>query len=97
VHNCAFTKPNKRGTEHANDPKFTAPEFSGNTDRYSSGIVSPSSYLLPPRRGWKHINQYAAVHKQRPVDGSEVHEHDQQNEQVIKESNDPQRACRIKA
>jgi hypothetical protein len=53
--------------------------------------------LLPPRRGWKHINQYAAVHKQRPVDGSEVHEHDQQNEQVIKESNDPQHACRIKA
>jgi hypothetical protein len=60
VHNCAFTKPNKRGTEHANDPKFTAPEFSGNTDRYSSGIVSSSTWpssKSAPTSPWMEAHQ----------------------------------------
>lgn len=36
-----------------------------------------------------------AVKEQRPVDGSEVEEHDQQNQQVINESKQPQHTCRV--
>ena len=41
--------------------------------------------LLPPM----------AVQEQRPVDGGEVEEHDQQNQQVINESKEPQHTCRM--
>ena len=36
-----------------------------------------------------------AVQEQRPVDGGEVEEHDQQNQQVINESKEPQHTCRM--